>query len=338
MAGRFRVAMLSPAARAPGENAITDYADRLSDALASVGVDLVHIRRSDWGLRTLRTIRAEVDAAAASLLHIQHPISFRSRSLTPQLLSLLRPAVVTTHGGSLYGRVGEKASLGMFYARPRHVVFTTAFERQHALSWAPWLRGKSSVIPIGANLPALPSEDRAEDEIVSFGLLRPGKGLEDVLALASLADGRWRVRIVGEVPVPDDGYAARLRGSSAGLPVDWNIGLDSVTAARVLGQARFAYLPFPDGASERRGSLLACLAAGCAVVTTDGNQVPAGLRDAVAFAASPAEALRLFDHLSAEPAVTAAMASRGQSFAARSSWESIAAAHATLYSRLLAEA
>ncbi len=337
MAGKLRVAMLSPAARMPGENAIADYADLLAEALGPVGVEVVHVRRDEWGLRSLRALRRDIEGTGSDLLHIQHPVAFHGRSITPQILSLLQPGIVTTHGGSRYGRVGEKASLGPFYARARHVVFTTAFERQHALAWAPWLRGRSSVIPIGANLPAFPAAERADREVVSFGLLRPGKGIEEVLELGRLAGASWRVRIVGQRPAPDDGYADRLRASAAGLPVDWVVGLDPESAARVLGHAPFAYLPFPDGASERRGSLLACLAAGCAVITTDGPQVPSALREAVAFAATPAEALQLLEHLAREPGVSAAMAARGQAFAARFAWESIAAAHATLYARLITD-
>jgi glycosyltransferase involved in cell wall biosynthesis len=183
-------------------------------------------------------------------------------------------------------------------------------------------------------VPSQPSPERDERVIVTFGLVRPGKGLEDVVALARLVHQRgldWRVQVVGQVPANQREYARTLRAEAAGLPLEWLDGLDHEAAAAALGRAAITYLPFPDGASERRGTLLACLAAGTAVITTDGPQTPLSLRNAVTLAETPADALAAAAALRADDGRAARLREAGTVYAARFSWERIAAEHIALY-------
>jgi glycosyltransferase involved in cell wall biosynthesis len=322
---------------AEGANAITDYVEHLRAALAGLGVEATPVWGRDWGPRGLLDIRRCLRERRPDVLHIQHPVSFHHRSYVPQVLSLTRASVVTLHGGSRYGRFWGKVSLGPFTVRPRHVIFTTREEREHALGWAPWLRRRSSVVPIGANIPARPSSEREPGSVATFGLVRREKGLEDVVELARLAQAAghgWTVRIIGQTPGPEAGYAARLRESAKDVAVDWASDLGHEEAATALGRTRVAYLPFPDGASERRGSLLACLAAGCAVVTTNGRQTPADLGEAVLFAGSPAEAFAAASKVMADDGLFERLSRAGQAYAERFSWEGIAGAHRTIYERV----
>lgn len=332
----LRVAMLSVPDR-EGRNAITDYIARLSDALRDRDICVTPVFGRDWGPRGYLDIRASLGALRPDILHLQHPVSFHHRSYVPQLLSIERACVTTLHGGSRYGRFWGKVSIGPFLLRSRHVVFTTDFERDHALGWAPWLRRRSSVIPIGANVPSRPSVYRRPNEVTAFGLIRPGKGYEEVVEFARLvreAGLPWRVRVVGQIPETDSGYAARLRASASGLPVDWIHGLNHESAASALGEARVAYVPFPDGASERRGSLLACLAAGAAVITNSGPQTTPGLARAVRYARTPADAIEIARELMDGGPAWEELSTAGRAFAARFSWEGIAEAHEALYHRV----
>lgn len=333
----LHVAIVAPVG-GEGRNAIADYVGCLGAALEMRGIQVTPLAGRDWGPRGLLDIGRALRGLRPDLLHIQHPVSFHHRSYVPQLLSLRYPGVVTLHGGSRYGRFWGKISLGPFLLRSRHVIFTTDFERNHALAWAPWLRHRSSVVPIGTNIPARPTPIRRPNEVTAFGLIRPGKGHEDVIELARLihdAGLPWRVRIIGHVPDTDGAYAARLRAAADGLPVDWVHGLDHEATARALGEARVAYVPFPDGASERRGSLLACLASGAAVITNQGPQTPPELADAVDFAATPAAAVAAARGLIDGGPAWERRSSAGQAFAARFSWERIAAAHEAIYRNAL---
>ncbi len=326
-----------------GVNGIVDYMSQLMPAIAAQGIDVAPLVARRWGLAGLQDLRRALRRLRPDVVHLQHPIVFPGRSYVPQILANLSPGVVTTHGGSSYGTLWGKVSLGPFMLRTRHLVFTTEFERDHALRWASWMRGRSSVIPIGSNIPARPAPTREPGLVVTFGLVRPQKGLEDVIAVARLAHRSGglglRFQVIGQAPRSDGGYAERLRASAAGLPIEWLGELDREAAARALGRASVALLPFPDGASERRGSLLACLTAETPVITTPGPQCPPSLAEAVRLARPMNGDLAagllqaLSDVLSNEPEWRR-LSLAGAAHARRSGWEQIARRHVALYGTL----
>jgi glycosyltransferase involved in cell wall biosynthesis len=104
--------------------------------------------------------------------------------------------------------------------------------------------------------------------------------------------------------------------------------------ARELASATIVYLPYPDGVSERRGTLLAALGNGAAVVTTDGPFRPQGLERAVRFASNPHSAVRLIAILLGEPRARAALREAGRAYAAVRDWAEIARQHIQIYQRL----
>jgi glycosyltransferase involved in cell wall biosynthesis len=323
----------------PGRNGVADYARTLCAALAESGTDVTSLTAANWTFAELRALRSTLRRLRPDILHLQYPVHAKDgkRRLGLQLLNAFYPAVVTVHDNSRWPRWSGRASLAAFLPRARHVLFTTGFERDYALGWAPLLRSKSSVIPIGTNIAPSPSAERDPANVVSFGLIRPGKGLESVLELArlSLANGRrFDVTVVGQVAEREGRYAEDLRTVAALLPLTWETGLDDATTGERLGRAPIAYLPFPDGASERRGSLLACLAAGCAVVTTEGDQTPPEMRHAVAIADTPAAAFNVVHGLLSDEPRRKALSEAGMAYARGFEWASIAAQHNQLYQGL----
>lgn len=328
-----RVAMVSPD-WAEGIDGIRDYTLRLSEALAARGVEVVDVKSRRWGPRQLPSLRDRIAGLQPCVLHVQHPSSY-GLALAPQTLSLLNRGVVTLHEASIHSFRALVIRCLPFTLRASHVVFTSSFERHYVERRAPWVRRRSSVIPIASNLPAGEPPEEREDEIVYFGTIRPGKGVEDVISLANLLRDKslpWRVRIVGTPSWWWRDYAAGLRRQSEGLPVVWSGNLSGAETAATLARAKVAYLPFPDGVSERRGSLLAVLANGVAVVTTAGNQTPPAMKEAFAFAGSAADALPIVQRLLENPREWDRQAAAGQAFFATiPSWDEIAAKHIAIY-------
>ncbi len=74
------------------------------------------------------------------------------------------------------------------------------------------------------------------------------------------------------------------------LDIIWDIDLEEKEVCKILSEALFSYLPFPDGASERRGTLLAVLGNGLVTITTKGKHTTKEIEEVVLLANTPYEA------------------------------------------------
>ena len=310
-----------------------DYTQRLAEALEVRGVSVEVITGTDWGVKNVPRVQRLIRTLGADLTHIQYPTVGYGRKLGPHLVGLLERAVVTLHEASQTHILRQLSLFPLLFGR--HIIFTNRFEQAYVSRIAPWVSQRSSVIPIGSNVPIGQADgERRLDEIVYFGLIRPAKGLESVLDLAGILKQRvsgMTVRIIGLVQKEQKSYLDAMREKSASLPVVWDIGLSNEATADRLARVAYAYAPFPDGASERRGSLLALLANGVATITTRGPQTPQALDKAVEFAASPEDAASILEALSSDPGRRQELSRHGVQYASQFSWLAIADLHIELY-------
>lgn len=225
------------------------------------------------------------------------------------------------------------------------------------------------LIPIGSNIPPVAGTDsphglRAklgvrDNEIllVHFGLIGASKGLETLLdALRTLEEqvsGRYHLLLIGgeasatdRVRRGDDNdlaSALRARGLTERVVVTGT--LPPAAAAAHLAAADVAVLPYRDGASWRRGSLLAALTQGLPVVTStpspgydadgqlprliDGdNALLVPPEDVMAFATAIARTAN-------DAALRARLAIGALALAKAFGWDMIAARHLELYGATL---
>jgi glycosyltransferase involved in cell wall biosynthesis len=323
----------------PGKCGVGDYSRILAGALRKAGVQTEIVTGGEWRLARLPSLLRLVRNLGADIFHLQYPTAGFGYKLGPQGLSMGLPCVVTLHEGS-NSHVLRKLSLFPFSLRTKHMIFTSHEERGFAIRWAPWLEGHSSVIPIGSNIEGGDGGMRRDPyEIVYFGLIMPHKGMDDVLELAQMLRNngqQFRLRIVGSYRREHANYVKELHHRSEGLPVLWEENLCSSEVRQRLSGARIAYLPFPDGVSERRGSLKAALTNGVAVITTRGKHTPAELDSVVRFCATPADAWRTVCELAENTAEAEDLGNRARLYAKRFSWEAIAHRHISIYERLVA--
>lgn len=211
-------------------------------------------------------------------------------------------------------------------------------------------------VPIGSNVPCAPPPDfdrRAYRQrlglgpealaVVYFGLLNASKGLDLLLdAFDVLRQSRPDVRLllvggdVGASDPTDRQTTERLRAridrlGSAVLRSGW---LEPPDLSAHLLAADVALLPYRDGASARRGTLLACAEHGLPIVSTR----PAAPEVAAFVEAAPAEPAALAGavlRLAADPVVAARLQASSRVLARQTSWPNIAAAHVRIYERLL---
>ena len=333
----MRVMLLAP--ESGSSCGVLDYSLRLAQALAAdVEVGRAHGLRH--GRLSWPELAREVRDFRPQVLHVQYPMARYGAALLPLIAAQLPGVrrVVTLHEFSQAHPLRRVAAAA--FSRVDALILTTGQERAAYGRWYPWSRRRSLVIPIGSNIPWQPvGNSRDGDMVCYFGQIRPRRGLEDFLQLARLAAQRaptlW-FRILGAVPAGQQGYYQRQRASCADLPrLVWELehGQDEVAAA--LAAADFAYLPYPDGASERRSSLLAALGNGTLVVTRWGAQTPAELAAAVSFAEDPDAALARLLALRADAKARQRQRQAARDWAQLRDWDAIAARHRKLYQRVL---
>ncbi|MDQ7030519.1 MAG: glycosyltransferase family 4 protein [Ardenticatenia bacterium] len=261
----------------------------------------LHADVQRWRLPTLELVRRR--ARAYDVVHLQYQAAAfdlgAAALLVPDWLRLWggSPVVVTLHDlrlPYLFPKAGVlRPALLRRLARRAHAVVVTNHNDERRVR--PWLsgRGEVRVIPLGANVPrALPPEfDRqawrarwsvGPDDVlvVHFGMINRSKGVPTLLhAHNRLLRAGLRVKLLflGEpVGASDPTNAEHVREVHA-LIEELNLGggwtiwtghLPPEEIAAGLAAADVVALPYRDGASLRRTTLITALAHGCAVVTT----------------------------------------------------------------------
>ncbi len=295
----------------------------------------------------------------ADVVHVQYaPDLYRRRGQLARLalcgrLGAVPPVVVTFHtllDGTPAGRARALWLLAMANAAISANEEVTAMVRRRLPAW---LAGGLTEIPIGSNIAPAPVADRAAVLarlslpanallVAHFGLVYPGKGLEtllDALTQVRRRHPRAHLVIVGDIREEDRAYRAGLqaRVERLGLRsvVVWTGRMTDADASGVLSAADLFVVPFDEGASIRRGSLMAGLAHGCPVISTLPARPSAWLRDGEALALVvprdvPALAERMVALLDA-PAERRRLAAAACTLAERFAWPAIAAHTREIY-------
>ena len=333
----IRVAMIT-GSYPPDACGVGDYTARLVSCLREAGLEVEVFSDFNWGVTGFARLARAIHRFQPDIVHVQYPTVGYGKGLLPQLLSIvIAPCVVTLHEASQVHWL-RRLSLYPFALRARRIVMTSEFERDYVAKAAPWIRRRLQVIRIGGFAVFSPAQHKDFPEVTYFGLIRPNKGVEAFLQVARMAQqegGKLSFRVIGQPDAKSMEYYHSLRAQAAGLPVEWVIGQDAPIVADMLSRTRIAYLPFPDGASERRSSLLAMLAAGVAVVTTRGRHTPADMDHAVCFVTSAEEAVHQLSWLNADMQQREALVSGALKYAESFSWDKIRYAHKSLYEQLV---
>ena len=326
----------------PERCGVGDYTEKLLQALKRLGIKVNLVTGHRWNLLALKDISERVYQSRSSLVHIQYPTVGYGAGLAPHALCLScrSPVIVTLHEFASGHLLRRLSCLG-FSLRSDHLIFPTEAERTAFCRLGRVRRERSSVIPVGSNIPALTGPETRNGRICFFGLLVPKQSLRDFLRLVRLCHERatgYEFEIIGSSPREKryQGFVDSLKRENSGLPIRWRTDLSPADVATALSDISYAYLPYPDGASLRRGSLLAALSNGVAVVTTDSAMRPAGLEKAVRFASDPEHALAVFMELKSAPDITSKMSCEGKIFSKQFDWNTIAQRHFDLYVRVLA--
>jgi glycosyltransferase involved in cell wall biosynthesis len=351
----------------PDVGGVGDYTARLRDALARQGwpsrvLSRARVRR--WDARSLVwLLRA---APSQGIVHIQYQAGaydlLGDVCLMPTLLRRLRPGVrvVTTFHDVrlpyLFPKAGALRQMCVSYMARRSHAVIAADERDLVMLGGPSPRHHR--VPIGANLACEPGSgyhraalrarlglDPDALVVVYFGLLNASKGLDlllDAFAIIQTSMPTARLLLLGgEVGASDPTdrqTAARVRHrlNAFGQRVVRTGWLPPPELSAHLLAADVALLPYADGASPRRGSLLACAEHGLPIVSTQ----PASGALSQAIQAVPAEPARLAAavlQIAQSETLKESLQHTSRLLADSVNWSSIASAHIKIYTELIGQ-
>lgn len=330
---------------------------------------LLHPRTERWRWPTVATIadivlRFELDAVNIQYQAAAYNMSSPAINLLPWRLKPVACTVVTFHDlrpPYLFPKAGalrERALRGM--ARSAHgVIVTNAADEAQVRAWTDQPVAR---IPIGSNIkvyrPNHVEVAEAHDILgVSggdvllgyFGFLNETKGADTLTEALALLDEHFHLVFIGgqtgaSDPENNEAFLARLRARIEALGlggrVHWTGFVDDTRVATFLSAADMIVMPYRDGASTRRGTLMAALAQGRPIVTTRPSQTVDEFVDGhnMVFvpADDPLELAATIGRVAADRALRERLATGASDLATQFAWPEIAARTLAFYEAVCA--
>ena len=346
----------------------TDHRGAGEERDAENGVKVVADAHT-WGWGTLSRIRRWAQAQKLDVINIQYQAAAYNMAafihILPVRLDNVR--VVTTFHDLLVPYLFPKAGplryqAVLTLARSSDGVIVTNRGDHDRLQAVKSLASLTH-IPIGSNIkPNVPNDyNRAvwraalgfqpSDIVVGyFGFLNSSKGVETLLQAVRIGRNKQLpiklLMIGGRTGTSDPAnivYAREVDQMVEDLDLDphirWTGFVDDKAVSGHLKAADLIALPFRDGASFRRGSLLAALAHGCTVITThpelDTPDLISNQHVRLIASDSPTALAIAIEDLADNPDLCQTLAQNAEAVAQEFTWESIARNTADYFEQLL---
>lgn len=253
-----------------------------------------------WGFGALFPILRLIRALRPEVVHIQyHGDDYQRRvmiNLLPLVLRFFGRGLwtVTTLHNLQKPLIFPKLGMEVFLRFSQKIILTNEMDRNELVGEFPFTAQKVIIIPAGPGTPKAKGEVRSKKEegvtLSYFGFINPGKGIETLfLALKNLIEKGYKIKLlmIGDLHNGAgeglDGYAKELRGLAERLRIEdfitWTGYVSKRETSSYLLSSDICVLPFRDGASTKRSSLLSCLDHGLPVVTTYNGPIPSGMED-----------------------------------------------------------
>jgi glycosyltransferase involved in cell wall biosynthesis len=273
--------------------------DRAREPL-DIGYAQLHPRGRRWRWRENRLVTDIALRYELDVVNIQYqPAAFNMRStavnILPWRLRGVTLPIVTFHDlrvPYLFPKAGplRQKVVDFMASRAEGVIVTNPEDYQRLQTRLPTAVSKLREIPIGSNITAYTpnpveiqeAQDRlnlAEKDILLayFGFVNPSKGADDLIkAMAGLSKKYHLVFVGGRTGASDsktnalflDNLERLIAAFGLEQRVHWTGYISDVRVSTFLHMADILVLPYKDGASLRRGTLMASLAHGRPIIST----------------------------------------------------------------------
>ncbi len=283
---------------------VGDYTATLADHLARQGVevsvltsvaaqpalgkvDVLNVVAS-WHWGSIKIILEQLRSLSPDLVLMQWPTAAYGRSLAVNVLPRAikkqfpsLPLVATLHE-LRYFKPWTRLRLRWLYQAASHLILVDSQDRAYVPGRLTWTLPMTT-IPIGSSIPMASGRERMrlrrqwgiapqEKIVVFFGMANAPKGLLSLVeSLAALPYLPLRLLLVSEL---NAGHAyqkkvlTRLEQTSLMQRTIILANRPAQEVAGLLASADLAVLPFEDGVSMKRSTLMACLNQGLPIITT----------------------------------------------------------------------
>ncbi|MGJ1436877.1 hypothetical protein [Sphingobacterium siyangense] len=238
--------------------------------LSSFEIDLFY--KDTWSLKYLINYIRELLSRKSNFYHLQYPTEGYGYSVLPLLLLLLLPyhkRIVTIHEFSSRN-LSAYIYTGFLVFFSAKTIVTNALEYKHACRFT-LNKKKVHVIPIASNISASANANRKfsdrEIDLAYFGHIRPIKGLEDFIYTRGLIKQRINCKIIGQSLDNYRDFFNTIQNRATEYQIEMVANRSQDVVEGLLANTKILYLPYPDGISNRRGTLLAGIQNGCVIVS-----------------------------------------------------------------------
>ena len=258
----------------PAMCGVGDYTATLCNELSTYdsSIHCIPYTTGPWRIRDIFRILKSTRKIHHDLTHIQYPTVGYRKHLGIHLITPFQKNLVVTLHEFRQSHTLRKLSALFFGLFAKAIIFTQEVDLKSYEKWWGWLPARARIIPIGNSVQTSINEAAPrKNKIAYFGLIRKNKGIETFLAAAKQAKDSGIISdfvIIGGVPEGSEAYAQSIYSFCSGIGIATYYNLETSALTELLNSIRYAYLPFPDGASYRRSSLMAALGAKMVVYST----------------------------------------------------------------------
>ena len=287
---------------------IGDYTSRLMNTQEAKSWILFY--KKYWNVFLLLRYIKEIIKIKPDCIFMQYPTRGYAWSFSPYLLCLYFSLfsnisfIPVVHEYSQL-HIIRKIQMTILLFSAKKIIAISAFEMDALIKRNKKLRGKIKILKTVPHFEIDNSPKILKQryyDIAYFGLISKNKGIEvfiDAVSKYKKKNPELKTVIIGGFPDTKAfrRYSAHIVNLAAENYIETIINKTLAEISKILVDTKILLLPFPDGCSERRGTFISGLNAGCVVITTKGKYTTNEMLETAFFISDNNQIENYFDNI-----------------------------------------